>query len=170
MKFKLPKIKIIIKKNLEFTFLLLIIIFTVFSIKIYNINQHTINQNYINLINNIYFQKSIKYVFNNLEPKFIDINHKVSTGETLNKILNNYKISKNEINKIIKILSKENKLTKLKTNQIIEFTIDRSENNQIINFTFPISRTKKIQLTRNSISDNFKKKEIITNLSKKNCF
>ena len=170
MKFTLSKIQIIIKKNLEFTFLLLIIIFTVFSIKIYNINQHTINQNYINLINNIYFQKSIKYVFNNLEPKFIDINHKVSTGETLNKILNNYKISKNEINKIIKILSKENKLTKLKTNQIIEFTIDQSKNNQIINFIFPISRTKKIQLTRNSISDNFKKKEIITNLSKKIVF
>ena len=93
MKFKLSKIQIIIKKNLEFAFLLLIIIFTVFSIKIYNINQHTINQNYINLINNINFQKSIKYVFNNLEAKFIDINHKVSTGETLNKILNNYKIS-----------------------------------------------------------------------------
>ena len=170
MKFKLSKIKIIIKKNLEFTFLLLIIIFTVFSIKIYNINQHVINQNYINLINNIYFQKSIKYVFNNLEPKFIDINHKVSTGETLNKILNNYKISKNEINKIIKILSKENKLTKLKTNQIIEFTIDRSKNNQIINFIFPISRTKKIQLTRNSISDSFKKRKIITNLNKKIIF
>jgi len=170
MKFKLPKIQIIIKKNLEFTFLLLIIIFTVFSIKIYNINQHTINQNYINLINNIYFQKSIKYVFNNLEPKFIDINHKVSKGETLNKILNNYKIPKNEINKIIKILSKENKLTKLKTNQIIELTIDQSENNQITKFIFPISRTKKIQLIKNLTSDNFKKKEIITNLSKKIVF
>ena len=170
MKFKLSKIQIAIKKNLELTFLLLIIIFTVFSIKIYNINQHVINQNYINLINNIYFQKSIKYVFDNLEPKFIDINHKVSTGETLNKILNNYQIPKNEINEIIKVLSKDNKLNKLKTNQIIEFTIDRSENNKITNFLFPVSRTKRIQLTRDSISENFKKKEIVTNLNKKIIF
>jgi len=147
-----------------------LLIVTILSVRTYNVNKNVINQNYINLINNTYFQKSINHVFDNLEPKFIDINHKVSTGETLNKILNNYKISKNEINKIIKILSKENKLTKLKTNQIIEFTIDRSENNQITNFIFPISRTKKIQLTRNSISENFKKKEIVTNLNKKIIF
>jgi len=170
MKFKLSKIQIVIKKNLELTFLLLTIILTVFSVKINNINQHIINQNYINLINNIYFQKNIKYIFNNLEPKFIDINHKVLTGETLNKILNNYKIPKNEINKIVKILSKENKLTKLKTNQIIELTIDQSKNNEITKLIFPISRTKKIQLTKNTTSDNFKKKEIITNLNKKIVF
>ena len=170
MKSKLHKMQIIIKKNLEFTFLLLLIIFTIFSVKIYNVNKHVINQNYINLINNTYFQKSIKHVFDNLEPKFVDITHIVSKGETLNKILNNYQIPKNEINEIIKVLSKENKLNKLKTNQIIEFTIDRSENNKITNFLFPISRTKKIQLTRNSISDNFKKRKIITNLNKKIIF
>ena len=127
MKFKLPKIQIIIKKNLEFTFLLLLLIVTILSVRIYNVNKNVINQNYINLINNTYFQKSIKHVFDNLEPKFIDINHKVSKGETLNKILNNYKIPKSEIQKIIKILSKGNKLSNLKTNQIIIFTIDQSE-------------------------------------------
>ena len=170
MKFKLHKIQIIIKKNLEFTFLLLLLIVTILSVRIYNVNKNVINQNYINLINNTYFQKSIKHVFDNLEPKFVDITHIVSKGETLNKILNNYQIPKNEINEIIKVLSKENKLNKLKTNQIIEFTIDRSENNKITNFLFPISRTKKIQLTRNSISDNFKKRKIITNLNKKIIF
>ena len=170
MKLKLSKIQIVIKKNLEFTFLLLLIIFTVFSVKIYNVNKHVINQNYINLINNTYFQKSIKHVFDNLEPKFVDITHIVSTGETLNKILNNYQIPKNEINEIIIVLSRDNKLNKLKTNQIIEFTIDRSENNKITNFLFPVSRTKKIQLTRDSISENFKKKEIVTNLNKRIIF
>ena len=170
MKLKLSKIQIVIKKNLEFTFLLLLIIFTIFSVKIYNVNKHVINQNYINLINNTYFQKSIKYVFDNLEPKFIEITHKVSKGETFNKILNNYKIPKSEIQKIIKILSKENKLNNLKTNQIIIFTIDQSENNKITNLLFPVSRTKRIQLTRDSISENFKKKEIVTNLNKKIIF
>ena len=170
MKLKLFKIQRIIKKNLEFAFLLLTIIVTILSVRIYNVNKNVINQNYINLINNTYFQKSIKHVFDNLEPKFIDITHKVSKGETFNKILNNYKIPKSEIQKIIKILSKENKLNNLKTNQIIIFTIDQSENNKITNLLFPVSRTKKIQLTRDSISENFKKKEIVTNLNKKIIF
>ena len=158
MKLKLFKIQRIIKKNLELAFLLLALIVTIFSVRIYNVNKNVINQNYINLINNTYFQKSINHVFDNLEPKFIDINHKVSKGETLNKILNNYQIPKSEIQKIIKILSKKNKVSNLKTNQIIKFTIDKSENNKITNLLFPVSRTKKIQLTRNSISENFKKK------------
>jgi len=170
MKLKLFKIQRIIKKNLEFAFLLLALIVTILSVRIYNINKNVINQNYINLTNNTYFQKSIKYVFDNLEPKFIDITHKVSKGETFNKILNNYKIPKSEIQKIIKILSKENKLNNLKTNQIIIFTIDQSENNKITNLLFPVSRTKRIQLTRDSISENFKKKEIVTNLNKKIIF
>ena len=170
MKLKSLKIQRIIKKNLEFAFLLLTIIVTILSVRIYNVNKNVINQNYINLTNNTYFQRSIKYVFDNLEPKFIDITHKVSKGETFNKILNNYKIPKSEIQKIIKILSKENKLNNLKTNQIIIFTIDQSENNKITNLLFPVSRTKRIQLTRDSISENFKKKEIVTNLNKKIIF
>ena len=170
MKFKLHKIQITIKKNLEFTFLLLLLIVTIFSVRIYNVNKNVINQNYINLINNTYFQKSINHVFDNLEPKFIDINHKVSKGETLNKILNNYQIPKSEIQKIIKILSKKNKVNNLKTNQIIKFTIDKSNNNKIKSFLFPISRTKRIQLTRDSVSENLKKREIVTNLSKKIVF
>ena len=170
MKFKLHKIQIIIKKNLEFTFLLLLLIVTVLSVRIYNVNKNVINQNYINLINNTYFQKSIKHVFDNLEPKLIDINHKVSKGETLNKILNNYQIPKSEIKKIIKILSKKNKVNNLKTNQIIKFTIDKSNNNKIKSFLFPISRTKRILLTRDSVSKNLKKREIVTNLNKKIVF
>ena len=170
MKLKLFKIQRIIKKNLELAFLLLAIIVTILSVRIYNVNKNVINQNYINLTNNTYFQKSIKYVFDNLEPKFIEITHKVSKGETFNKILNNYKIPKSEIQKIIKILSKENKLNNLKTNQIIIFTIDQSENNKITNLLFPVSRTKRIQLTRDSISENFKKKEIVTNLNKRIIF
>ena len=142
IKHKLSRIQRVIKINLEFTFLLLAIIITIFSVRIYNVNKNVINQNYINLTNNTYFQKSIKHVFDNLEPKFIDITHKVSKGETFNKILNSYQVPKSEIQKIIKILSKENKLNNLKTNQIIIFTIDQSENNKITNLLFPVSRTK----------------------------
>ena len=143
IKHKLSRIQRVIKINLEFTFLLLAIIITIFSVRIYNVNKNIINQNYINLINNTYFQKSINHVFDNLKPKFLNIRHKVSKGETFNKILNSYNIPKSEISEITKILSKENKISKLKPNQIITFTINRSENNQITNLLFPVSRTKK---------------------------
>ncbi len=160
----------IIKKNLQFSFLLILILISIISTQIYNLNKKKINQNYINLINNSYFKKNLKYFFENLEPRYVDIEHTVSKGETFNKILNNYEISKTEINKIIKALPKKNNLNKLKTNQIIKFTIDQSENKKIINFIFPISRSKKIQLVRNLKSNNFEKKEIITNLNKKIIF
>ena len=170
IKHKLSRIQRVIKINLEFTFLLLAIIITIFSVRIYNVNKNIINQNYINLINNTYFQKSINHVFDNLKPKFLNIRHKVSKGETFNKILNSYNIPKSEINEITKILSKENKISKLKPNQIITFTINRSENNQITNLLFPVSRTKKIQLIKKIASENFEKKEIITSLNKKIIF
>ena len=160
----------IIKKNLELSFLLILILISIISTQIYNLNKKKINQNYINLINNSYFKKNLKYFFENLEPRYVDIEHTVSKDETFNKILNNYKIPKTEINKIIKALPKKNNLNKLKTNQIIKFTIDQSENKKIINFIFPISRSKKIQLVRNLKSNNFEKKEIITNLNKKIIF
>ena len=170
IKLKFPRIRTIVKKNLEFTFLIILLVVTIFSVRIYNINKNVVNENYINLINNTYFQKSINHIFNNLKPKFIDIKHKVSKGETFNNILKSYNIPKTEINEITKILSKEIKINKLKTNQIITFTIERSENNKITNFLFPVSKTKKIQLIRKIASENFEKKEIITSLNKKIIF
>ena len=57
------------------------------------------------------------------------------------------------------------------TNLVIKFTTDQSQNKKIISFIFPISRTEKIQFTRNSETGNlFKKKTIITNLNKKIIF
>ena len=50
IKLKLSKIQKVVKKNLEFTFLLLTIIVTILSVRIYNLNKNVINQNYINLI------------------------------------------------------------------------------------------------------------------------
>ena len=94
----------------------------------------------------------------------------MSQGETFDKILNKHQIPESEIKKIKKILSKKNNLNNLKTGQTIKITIDKLKNIKVINFLFPVSRTEKIQLTRNFSSDNFEKKEIITNLDKKIIF
>tara|TARA_B110000238_G_scaffold112702_1_gene122373 strand:- start:381 stop:1685 length:1305 start_codon:yes stop_codon:yes gene_type:complete len=164
------KIIKLIKKNIEITFLFFLLIFTIISTTYYNNYKKSINENYKNIINNIYFQKSINQIFINLKPRYKNISHKISNGETFDKILNSYEIPINDINKIKKNLNKNYNLNNLKTNLIIKFRVDESKNKKIISFLFPISRTEKIQLIRNLDTDLFEKKKIITNLNKKIVF
>ena len=170
MIFRSNKIIKLIKKNIEITFLFLLLLITIASTTLYNDKKALINKNYIDVINNVYFQKSVNQIFNNLVPRYKNINHKISSGETFDKILNNYNISSKEILKIKKNLNLNYNLNDLKTNLDIKFTIDRSNNKKIISFLFPISRTKKIQLIKNLDTDLFEKKIIITNLNKKIIF
>jgi len=164
------KIIKIIKKNVEITFVSLLLIFTIISTTLYTDYKKLIKKNYIDAINNIYFQKSLNEIFNNLTPRYKSIDHKISKGETFDKILNNYSVPNDEIIKIKKILISNYDLNNLKTDFSIKFTIDQSNNRNITSFTFPISRTKKIQLTKNLETDLFEKKEIITNLNRKIIF
>jgi len=170
MIFNLNKIQKLIKRNTEIAFLLLLIVITITSTTFYNNKKITIGENYKTTINNIYFKKTINHIFNNLSPRYKSINHKISKGETFDKILNNYSVPVGEINKIKKILNKDYNLNNLKTNLIIKFRIDESNNRKITTFLFPISRTEKIQLNRNLEKDLFEKKIIITNLNRKIIF
>jgi murein DD-endopeptidase MepM/ murein hydrolase activator NlpD len=151
-------------------FLLLLILVSIFGTQIYNYNKQTINQNYLNLINNTYFQKSFSHMLDNLKPKYVNIEHKILEGETFDEVLDKYKIPESEIKKIKISLLKKNNINNLKINQIVKFTIDQSEDRKITNFLFPLSRTKKIILTRNLVTNKFEINEIITNLSKKIIF
>jgi len=170
MIFRTNKIIRLIKKNIEIIFLFLMLFITISSTTFYNTNKILINKNYKNVINNIYFQKSIHQIFDNLTPRYKNIDHKISRGETFDKILNNYSIQKDEIIEIKKNLSSQHNPNNLKTNLDIKFIIDQSNDKKIISFTFPISRTEKVQLTRNLDTNLFEKKIIITNLNKKILF
>ena len=167
MIFNLNSLKKIIRKNGEISFLLILLFTAVFSTKFYNDNKKIITKNYKNVINNIYFKKSLTHIFNNLSPKYKNINHKISNGETFDRILSSYYISNDEIIKIKKSLNDNYNLNNLRANQIIKFTIDQSKNGKIKSFLFPVSKTEKIILTRNIETDSFEKKIIITNLSKR---
>jgi len=167
MIFSSNKIIKLIKKNIEITFLFLLFFITIVSTTLFNNNKKLINENYKNVINNIYFQKSVEQIFNTLTPRYKKIDHQISNGETFDKILNSYSISSDEILEIKKNLNSDYNLNNLKTNLNIKFTIDRSNNKKITSFLFPVSRTEKIQLIRDSASNLFDKTKIITNLKKK---
>ena len=166
----LNKIQKIIRRNTEIAFLILLVVITLLSTTFYNSKKKIVNENYKELINNIYFKKSIEYIFNNLSPKYKSVEHKISKGETFDKILNRYSIPKNEINKLKKILSSNYDLNNLKTGLVIKFTLDESNSKNINNFLFPISRTEKVQLTKNLETNLFEEKILITNLNKKIIF
>ena len=161
------KIIKIIKKNIEITFLFLLLLITISSTVIYNKKKILTDENYKNLINNIYFQKIINQIFDNLVPRYKNIDHKISSGETFDKILNNYSIPNEEISRIKKKLNSDYDINNLKPNLEIKITIDQSNNKKITSFLFPVSRTEKIQLTRNLNNSLFEKKTIITNLNKR---
>jgi murein DD-endopeptidase MepM/ murein hydrolase activator NlpD len=170
MIFVLKKLPKLLKKNAEIVFLFLLLFFSVLSTTFYNNKKLVIKEAYSDLINNIYFHKSTSHIFNNLTPRYKNIDHKISRNETFDKILKKYLVPNEEIIKIKKYLISDYNLNNLKTNLIIKFTLDESNNKKISSFIFPLSRTKKIQLIRNSENDLFEKKLIVTNLIKKNIF
>ena len=161
----LSKLKIKLKKNTEILALILLILVTIVSTTYYNYDKKKVFNNFKNTINNIYLKKSLDHLFNNLEPKFKKINHKIKSGETFDGILENYLISKKEISEIKDKLKKKVNLNKLNTNQKIQFTIDQSSN-VVTNFLFKISNKEKIYLTRNNGASEFSQQILVTKLKK----
>ena len=170
MIFSSNKIIKIIKKNIEIASVFLLLVIAVVSTTIYNNKKILINKNYKEVINNIYFQKSFSQIFDNLIPRYKSVDHKISNGETFDKILNIYSIPSEDILEIKNNLNSNDNLNNLRTDLNIKFTIDQSNNKKITSFLFPISRTEKIRLTRNLETNIFEKKIIITNLNKKIIF
>tara|TARA_B100000902_G_scaffold374583_1_gene403704 strand:- start:763 stop:2055 length:1293 start_codon:yes stop_codon:yes gene_type:complete len=154
-----------IKKNAEIFALSLLLIITIISTTYYNYNKTKIYNNYKDTINNVYFKKSIIHLFQNLEPKFKKVEHKISKGETFDTILKNYSVNEKEIEDIKKKLLKKINLNVLNTDQKIQFTIDQ-KNNIVKEFVFKISNTEKIYLSKNDNTDEFDQKTLITSLKK----
>jgi murein DD-endopeptidase MepM/ murein hydrolase activator NlpD len=154
----------------EVIFLFALILISIISTQFYNNQKKIIKENYKSVIHNIYFQNTIEHLFNNLSPRYKNIEHKISNGETFGRILKNYLVPSEEITKVQEILNNDFDLNNLQENQIIKFTIDNSRNKKITNILFPLSRTEKIQLVINLETGMFDRKKIITNLNKKIIF
>tara|TARA_B100000900_G_scaffold381624_1_gene368213 strand:- start:1743 stop:3032 length:1290 start_codon:yes stop_codon:yes gene_type:complete len=159
------KISKLIKQNNEVIFLSLSIIITIIFVTLFNYKKNIDDQTFSNLVNNIYFKKTLNTIFNNLEPKYKRVNHKIKSGETFDKILNLYSINNEEILQIKNHLSKKINLNKLNTKQIIKFSIDQSDNS-IKEFIFQVSNTEKIYLKKN-VNNTFNEETLILKLEKK---
>mgnify|MGYP001411955297 FL=1 len=153
-------------KNFEIFGLILLILIASISTSYFNYSKKNKNELYNNFIDNVYLKKTLNHIVENLDPKFKKIKHKIKSGETFDKILENYFIEKKEIIKIKNFLKKKVNLNKLNTNQIIEFRLDKT-NNKIEEFTYQISNIQKIYLKRNIEDDKFNEKILSIKLDKK---
>ena len=160
------KIKIKIRNKNEIKALVFLIILTVTFTSYYNYTKKKIKNNYIEIINNIYFKKTTNYFLNKLEPKFKKIRHQIAEGETFDNILNGYQVDKKEIQNLKKKLIKKININKLNTSQKFYLTIDQS-NNKIKDFIFKISNKERILLTRNEEKDDFNQEIVLTKLDRK---
>ena len=158
--------KIKIKNKNEIIALIFLLILTVTATSYYNFTQKKIKNNYNEIINNIYFKKTVNHFLNRLEPRFKKIRHQISEGETFDNILDIYQIDSKEIQNIKTKLIKKINLNKLNTNQKIHLTIDQS-NNKIKEFIFQVSNKERVLLTRNEKDDNFNQEILLTKLDKK---
>ena len=157
------KYKII--KKFEILALIFLILFTVISTSYFNYKKNFDKKIYLNIVENIYLKKTLNHIFQNLEPKYKKVKHKINSGETFDKILEGYSISKSEILKIKNSLQKKVDLNKLNTKQTIQFSLDKT-NNKISEFIFQISNTQKIFLERNVKNDKFNEEILSIKLDK----
>ena len=158
-----------IKQNFEVFFVLLIILITTIITQLYNESKKNYEKRYITLINNLYFQKTVNHLINEIQPKFEYVEHRVSQNESLNSIFIKNNIPNTEAFLIEKNLKKNKSFKNLRVNQLLSFTIDRS-NNSVTKLIFPMNDVKKVELTRNIGTNEFIFKEILTNLRKKLVF
>ena len=83
----LKKIKSSLLNNLKIFGLILLIIFTIIIATLSNHQKKLSKSQNNNIIDNIYFKKTLNEIVNNLEPRYKKYNHKIKSGETFDKIL-----------------------------------------------------------------------------------
>ena len=155
-----------LSQKLEYILIILLIFFTIIFTSFYYQKQNSFNKNINNLIDNVYLEKTVNNILNNFKPRYLKIEHEVSSGESFLIILENYKISKIETNEVLKILKKHINLKNIKTSDYIKLTIDQSKK-KLIKFSYKISKNKIINLTNNLKTNTFNEEIITTKLTKK---
>ena len=96
----------LLKNNLSFVMLILIVFISILSTNFYSINKKNQKEKFSNFFENTYLRKTTSSIINNLNPKFSYKSFKIQKGDTFKKILDKTNLSKSEIKIINSNLSK----------------------------------------------------------------
>ena len=137
--------------------------------KIYN-SYITSEINYLKKISkNTFFIKTLDSVFETFKPRYLEIVYNVEAGDSIDKILTNLKITKNEKNLILSNLKNQNS-RKLYENQEIKFYIDNKKPARIYKIDFAITKSTSFYVFRNLKDNSFEYQLVEKNLSIKNIY
>ena len=110
-----------------------------------------------------------EFFFKKIRSPFIDVNYEIKKGDSIQKILKNYKIKNSEIQETIQKYKKYSNPNKLLVGNKIQIIIEKKldkKNDAIIKFSVPISKSTTVEISKDD-EDNIIAKKIITKLFKK---
>ena len=91
------KINKLLKNNLSFVMLILIVFISILTTNFYSINKENQKEKFSNFFENTYLKKTTSSIINNLNPKFSYKRFKIKKGDTFKKILDTANLPKGEI-------------------------------------------------------------------------
>ena len=110
-----------------------------------------------------------KFILDQIKSPFTNIDYEIKEGDSIQKILRQYKIQNNEIQTVIKQYKKYGNPNQLLIGNKIDITIEKNlhaKKNSVLKFSVPITKSTTIEITKDEENKIISKK-IITKLYKK---
>ena len=159
------------------SFLTMFVIYIFFSNQITSYNK--IRSNNLNsFINSNEFLNINNFFLNSLRNPYEEFTYTIKNNDSIDKILSNYSIKKEEINFIVKELKKK-KLSNIYAGREISIVIKKNEEgNSVVNILYPVSNTLSVEIRKNKdiffIKENivklYKKEVVVKNTIKNNLY
>jgi len=124
-------------------------------------------------IQSIYESSDLKtfkeFILNQIKSPYSNVNYEIKKGDTIQKILQRYKVQNNEIQTIINQYKKYSNPNQLLVGNKIDIIIEENSStnkNSVVKFAVPITKSTTIAITRDE-ENRIVSKKIITKLYKK---
>ena len=123
-----------------------------------------------------------KFILDQIKSPFTNIDYEIKEGDSIQKILRQYKIQNNEIQTVIKQYKKYGNPNQLLVGNKIDIVIEknlRAKKNSVLKFSVPITKSTSIEITKDEenkiiskkiITKLYKKKILSENIIKKNLY
>ena len=122
-----------------------------------------------NLYDGSDLKKFKQFILDQIKSPFTNVNYKIKKGDTIQKILQQYKIQNSEIQTVITQYKKYANPNTLLVGNEIDIIVEKilpENKNSIIKFSVPVTKSTTIEITKNT-ENQITSKKIITKLYKK---
>ena len=115
------------------------------------------------------FPKVKEFLIKKIQSPFINVDYEIKKGDSIQKILQKFKINNQEIQDVIIQYKKYGNTNKLLVGNKIEIIVEKNiskKSNSILKFSVPVTKSTNIEISKNE-EGNIESKKIITKLYKK---